>query len=68
MKLTKQQRANRVRAGKMGARVSHKKRYEILEALSALVDPVIYPNIVRWETDKLKVLLKELKKWPQKKS
>lgn len=49
-------------AGKKGASIKHRKRYEILVALSKLVDKQYQNYILKWPTKHLEVLLKELSK------
>lgn len=49
-------------SGKKGAEIKHRKRYEMLVALSKLVDKAYQNRILKWPTNHLEVLLKELTK------
>ena len=49
-------------AGKLGAKETHKKRYEILLALSGLVEKSYLNYLQSWKTEQLKRLLDAYKK------
>ena len=52
---------NKSEAGKLGERVSHKKRYELLLELSALVDKKFQNHLLKWPTEHLEKLLEAYK-------
>ena len=60
MKKTK--KMSKSEAGKMGAKETHKKRYEIIQALSGLVDKQYQNFLIKWPTEHLERLLAAYKK------
>lgn len=48
--------------GKMGAKATHKKRYEMITTMSAFVDKESLNRIMRWPTDHIKRLLEAYQK------
>ena len=55
MKKTKSQ------AGQLGAKATHRKRYEMLVELSKLVDKPLQNFLIKWKTKQLEILLKAYK-------
>ena len=48
-------------AGKLGERIAHKKRYEIIVRLSAYVDKAYLNYLSKWKTSHLERLLRAYK-------
>ena len=47
-------------AGKKGAEIKHRHRYEMLVELSKLIDKKYQNRILKWPTEHLEILWKEL--------
>ena len=60
MKKTK--KMSKSEAGKLGANETHKNRYEIIQALSGLVDKSYQNYLLSWKTEHLQRLLNAYKK------